>query len=147
MRGGGKGGMEVPVSVCFIIRQIPYPKFEMGMHVSLKCAQAGAIGGYFGSRLFMVYQRVIRKQHLTMTKQELLFKSCRSGRNFMFVGLLLSLPMFFAHGYSKKVDYDGYYDRVYRLRYNECQLNVDRLSLIFATIYGTTFKIRMDYFY
>eukprot|EP00483_Globobulimina_turgida_P010987 UN11008 len=123
------------------MRQIPYPKFETAWHVSLKCMQTGSIVGYFGSRLQLGYQKIIKKQGslLNLSAKQFLEKSCTVSRNSMFIGLVVSVPMVLLHGYQKKIDEDGYYDRAYRIRYNGNQLNVDRASLLLGVIYGGIF--------
>eukprot|EP01083_Nonionella_stella_P065616 172096_1 len=123
------------------MRQIPYPKLEVGWHVSLKFMQAGSIIGYFGSRLHFGYHKVLKKDasFSNLTPQQFAEKSCKISRNVMLGALAVGIPVFIAHGISLKVDEDGYYDRAYRIRYNQCQLNVDRASLLFGTIYGLTF--------
>ena len=125
------------------MREIPYPKFETTFHVSLKCMQAGSIIGYFGSRLQLGYQKIIKKSGslANLTPQQFLEKSCKTSRNYMFIGLAISIPLVICHGYQNEVDEDGYYDRAYRIRYNTCQLNVDRLSLLLGTIYGGFFTV------
>ena len=124
------------------MRQIPYPKLEVGWHISLKCMQATSIAGYFGSRLYLGFNTVIRKKSSfkNLTPQQFTEYSCRISRNFMLAGLIISIPMMLGHGYQNKVDDDGYYDRAYRIRYNESQLNVDRGSLLMATVYGAIFS-------
>eukprot|EP00484_Ammonia_sp_Unknown_P020577 CAMPEP_0197053562 /NCGR_PEP_ID=MMETSP1384-20130603/27811_1 /TAXON_ID=29189 /ORGANISM="Ammonia sp." /LENGTH=183 /DNA_ID=CAMNT_0042486479 /DNA_START=11 /DNA_END=562 /DNA_ORIENTATION=- len=126
------------------LRQIPYPKFETGLHVSLKGMQAGAVVGYFGSRLTLSVQKFALKRPSMkdFTAQQFLEKSCKTSRNFMFAGLIMSIPMFLAHGMGKSVDEEGYYDRAYRIRYNVCQLNVDRASLALGTVYGAMFVVK-----
>ena len=123
------------------MRQIPYPKLETGLHVGLKGLQSGSIIGYFGSRLLFGIQRSFFKKEslINLTARQMMEKSCKISRNFMFIGVAVCVPMFFLHGMQNEVVDEGYYDRAYRIRYNVNQLNVDRMSLAFATVYGTIF--------
>ena len=125
------------------MRDIPYPQFETGLHISLKCMQAGSIAGYFGSRIYLGYAKMIAKSPsvANLSAQQFLEKSCRMSRNCMFWGLALSIPMLLGHKMHNNIDDEGYYDRAYRIRYNVNQLNVDRLSLLFGSIYGGMFAI------
>ena len=127
------------------MRNIVNPRFETLFHVQLKFAQAGSIAGYFGSRVYLGIQH-LRKSTTPIKKgdntaQQFLEKSCRASRNLMVAGFLVSTPIFILHGNSKKVDAEGYFDRAYRIRYNEGQCNVDRLSLAMGVFYGSIFAM------
>jgi len=89
------------------------------------------------------YKAFIKKEapFASFKSAELTDYSCRISRNFMLAGLLLSIPMVLGHRYQNEVDKEGYYDRAYRIRYNEHQLNIDRGSLLMGALYGAMFTI------
>ena len=122
-----------------------YIRWNYCLHLmnSTKFAQAGSIAGYFGSRVYLGINH-LRKSQTPIKKgdvsaQQFLETSCRISRNMMLGGFVAAVPIFILHGNSNKVDAEGYFDRAYRIRYNESQCNVDRMSLAMGTLYGSIF--------
>ncbi|KAF4730857.1 hypothetical protein FOZ63_027271 [Perkinsus olseni] len=110
-------------------RLIPDPEAEVMAHVATKCAQIGAGFGLLSSSLAAL---ALRRPHLY---RKALSPAWTLG------GLVILTPfMIDLRRYGRMVrggvDYEGFLDRAYRIRFNPNQVITDRCALIGAAIGG-----------
>ncbi|KAF4703010.1 hypothetical protein FOZ63_033684, partial [Perkinsus olseni] len=106
-------------------RLIPDPEAEVMAHVATKCAQIGAGFGLLSSSLAAL---ALRRPHLY---RKALSPAWTLG------GLVILTPfMWYSRMVRGGVDYEGFLDRAYRIRFNTNQVITDRCALIGAAIGG-----------
>ena len=84
------------------MRNIREPYVELQTHVSLRFMQAGAMIGYFGRSVQYAGLRVFAKKGYS--RQTMLLGQCKSGRNFMIFGLIISIPLLWGYKHNKTLD-------------------------------------------
>ena len=106
------------------MENIPYPKFELITHVTIKDVQAF---GLLGSLFFAPISAVVKKQNRNWP--EIKSRMGRYGRNGMILGLITGPLMTYFRLRSIETE-EEVTDRCYRLRKNRDQVRVDQASVI-----------------
>jgi len=107
------------------MQEIPYPYFELGIHVTMKTVQTGSfIGGW-------ILPAIVHSFNQTTTLKN---KMKLYGRYGVLIGLLAGPIVEFARVKQAKISREDAKERCYRLRYNKKQLFVDRTALVGAAL-------------
>ncbi|XP_060575843.1 uncharacterized protein LOC132733252 [Ruditapes philippinarum] len=118
------------------MQRVAHPRLELTTHVTIKTVQSF---GFIGTVLVGPINAAIRPE--TRNWASVQEKMTRAGTNGLIIGAVLGPVLTYL---ATKNEKDGYkvWDRCYRLRYNRCQVRVDRLSVLGAATgaaiaYGT----------
>lgn len=106
------------------MENIPYPKFELITHVTIKDVQAF---GLLGSLFIAPISAMVKKQNRNWP--EIKSRMGRYGRNGMILGLITGPLMTYFRLRSIKTE-EEVIDRCYRLRRNLDQVRVDQASVV-----------------
>ena len=105
---------------------IPHPRSELHVHVACKTVQMGSLIGTFAIGPLLAGIKGDRNVEGIKSWME------KCGRNGVFLGLLAGPVLTEYQLKATNSNALSIYDRCFRLRYNRCQVRVDRLSLVGA---------------
>ncbi|XP_013778728.1 uncharacterized protein LOC106463262 [Limulus polyphemus] len=118
------------------MQNIPYPSFELGIHITMKDVQAFTI---LGMGIIGPLVAVVRGHRSAGNLRQ---AALNGGKYGAATGLVVGPLM--TYGRIRNLEQDGIFDRCYRLRHNEGQVRVDRLS-IFGGLGGTGLGVAMGH--